>query len=151
VNAGSSAYGIVRRRLVIAGKTGTRNRQQVRVRIRDAAGGCPGTTGNTVSLLGRRRPSQRARGPGLGGEDGSKLKHSWLVGFAPADNPKIAFAVALEYGGSGGMGAGLIAKQMVASMIEHKYLERTANPADAQPASASEPPPTGELLHPAGN
>src|SRR4029078_11825939 len=36
------------------------------------------------------------------GEDGKNLKHSWIIGYAPANRPQIAFAVMVEYGGSGG-------------------------------------------------
>ena len=45
----------------------------------------------------------------------------------------------------------MIAKEMISSLIEHKYLERTLNSQEnAQPASASEPAAAGddELLHP---
>jgi penicillin-binding protein 2 len=158
-----SAFGIVRRDdLIIAGKTGTaETASRVRVRVRDAAGRfVPGDDRKYkyryINASTPEHPNPEApwfrgwRGPKK--EDGTynlALKHSWFVGFAPADNPKIAFAVALEHGGSGGMGAGLIAKQMVASLIEHKYLERATNPpADAQPASASQPATAEELLHP---
>lgn len=33
-------------------------------------------------------------------ESGSGLTHSWIVGFAPAENPEIAFAVMVEHAGS---------------------------------------------------
>lgn len=158
-----SAFGIVRRTdLLIAGKTGTaETASRVRVKVRDAAGRPVGGDDRKykyryIEPSTPEHPNPEApwfrgwRGPKR--EDGTYpvvLKHSWFVGFAPADNPKIAFAVALEYGGSGGLGAGLIAKEMVSSLIEHKYLERTVNPAEAaQPASASQP--ADELLHPAG-
>jgi penicillin-binding protein 2 len=158
-----SAWGIVRRDdLVIAGKTGTaETASPVRVLIRDAAGRPVGGDDRKQWKYRRLEPSSpmhpNDEAPWFRGwgEDGKKLKHSWFVGFAPADHPKIAFAVAMEYGGSGGMGAGLVAKQVVASLIEHKYLERTTNPpaaaADAQPAAASQPAAPGDVLvHPAG-
>jgi penicillin-binding protein 2 len=153
-----SAYGIVRRDdLVIAGKTGTaETASPVRVVVRDAAGRPVGGDDRKSWKYRKLEPSSpmnpNPEAPWFRGwgEDGKKLKHSWFVGFAPADNPRIAFAVAMEYGGSGGMGAGLVAKQMVASLIKHKYLERTTNPPpDAQPASDSQP--AGESLHPAGD
>ena len=69
------------------------------------------------------------------------------LGFAPADKPKIAFAVMLEYGGSGGAGAGLIARDLIDLCVERNYLTRDpdAESQDAAPASASEP---AELLTP---
>ncbi|HEX2946066.1 MAG TPA: penicillin-binding protein 2 [Clostridia bacterium] len=41
-------------------------------------------------------------------------EHSWFIGFAPADNPQVAVAVLLEYGGStGGKAAAPIAREML--------------------------------------
>lgn len=39
--------------------------------------------------------------------------HSWITGFFPYKNPKIAFVVFVEHGGSGGMNAARIAKDMI--------------------------------------
>lgn len=39
--------------------------------------------------------------------------HAWFVGYAPADAPRVAVAVMVENGGSGGKVAGPIARQMV--------------------------------------
>jgi cell division protein FtsI/penicillin-binding protein 2 len=38
---------------------------------------------------------------------------SWFIGFAPADNPKIAFAVVVENGGEGSRTAAPIAAKIV--------------------------------------
>ncbi len=43
---------------------------------------------------------------------GGRPDHAWFVGYAPADHPKVAFAVVLEDGGSGGKVAGPIAKEL---------------------------------------
>jgi penicillin-binding protein 2 len=56
------------------------------------------------------------------GEDGKNLKHSWIIGYAPASHPQIAFAVMVEYGGSGGQSAATIAKAMLDACIQHGYL-----------------------------
>ena len=45
--------------------------------------------------------------------------HSWFVGFAPADDPKVVVAVMLEFGGHGGHAA-----RLAAAMIAH-YLKVT--------------------------
>ena len=50
--------------------------------------------------------------------------HAWFVGFAPAGNPRIAFAVLVEHGGHGGEIAAPIAME-----IAHTYFETVA-PAD---------------------
>jgi peptidoglycan glycosyltransferase len=45
--------------------------------------------------------------------------HAWFVGFAPADNPKVAIAVLLEnYGSTGGSSAAPIARKLISKIIE---------------------------------
>lgn len=77
----------------------------------------------------------QARIPGIvwGGKTGSaenrrdRETHSWFIGFAPADNPRIAIAVVVENAGHGGDVAAPIAGQVV-----RRYLMPTApspNPA----------------------
>ncbi len=47
-------------------------------------------------------------------ENETDKSHAWFVGYAPAENPKIAVAVLLEYdGGSGGTNAGPIARNVM--------------------------------------
>ncbi|MBO8136586.1 MAG: cell division protein FtsI [Desulfotomaculum sp.] len=41
------------------------------------------------------------------------LPHAWFVGFAPAQKPRVAVAVIVENGGSGGAAAAPIAKQLI--------------------------------------
>jgi penicillin-binding protein 2 len=54
--------------------------------------------------------------------EGKNLKHSWIIGYAPAQHPRVAFAVMVEYGGSGGIGAAGIARGMLDACIQHGYL-----------------------------
>lgn len=56
--------------------------------------------------------------------DGKNLKHAWFIGFAPADNPQVAFAVMVEYGGGGGAVAGPIAQGVLEALLVHGYLPR---------------------------
>lgn len=58
------------------------------------------------------------------GESEDRISHAWYMGFAPADHPKIAFAVMVQYGGGGGATAGYVAKQMLEALIKHKYLQK---------------------------
>lgn len=44
-----------------------------------------------------------------------KKAHSWMTGFFPYKNPKIAFVVFVEHGGSGGITSALIVKQILES------------------------------------
>jgi penicillin-binding protein 2 len=86
----------------------------------------PGTAQNPNPLA----PWYRAYGDkptySTTGPDQDKLVHAWVIGFAPADNPKIAFAVFVEYGGSGGIAAATVGKQVLAACIAHGYLQKDA-------------------------
>lgn len=56
-------------------------------------------------------------------ETGSgKADHAWFAGYVPADQPRYAFAVVLEHGGSGGQVAGPIVREMVRGMLQLKLL-----------------------------
>lgn len=52
--------------------------------------------------------------------NGAKKEHAWFIGFAPAENPKIAVAVIVEY--SGGSGGSVSAP--IAGKIMQEYLQR---------------------------
>jgi len=47
--------------------------------------------------------------------------HAWFIGFAPRENPKIAIAIMLEYGGSGHDAAAL-SKTVIDACIKYQYL-----------------------------
>jgi len=64
-----------------------------------------------------RLPWYRGSGPNL-----DKHDHAWMIGFAPADDPKIAFGVLVEYGGSGGGAAAEVVKAALTSCMAHGYL-----------------------------
>jgi penicillin-binding protein 2 len=46
--------------------------------------------------------------------------HAWFVAYAPADNPRIAIAVMVEHGGSGGAIAGTIARNILVDYLAPK-------------------------------
>lgn len=50
--------------------------------------------------------------------------HAWFAGFAPYRNPQIAFAVILEYEGSGGKNAAPVAKEALHICREYGYLRK---------------------------
>lgn len=54
-------------------------------------------------------------------ESGSGQTHSWLVGFAPAENPEIAFAVMVEHAGEG-TGAIAITNEILKWYFGHVYI-----------------------------
>ena len=39
--------------------------------------------------------------------------HAWFVGYAPADNPRVAVAVLVEHGGHGGSEAAPLASRVI--------------------------------------
>ncbi len=45
------------------------------------------------------------------------LPHAWFVGFAPAENPVVAFAFLVEHGGSGGESAAPVAREVLAHVF----------------------------------
>lgn len=149
-----SAYQYVRRTdLTIAGKTGTAQASPVLLTVR-GKDGKPLLDANgkvvrrELAPSSPLKPNDEAPWYRGWGKEGADLNHSWFIGFAPADKPKIAFAVMLEYGGSGGAGAGLIARDVIDLCVERGYLKVSPNKApedDAQPASSSHP---AELLEP---
>jgi penicillin-binding protein 2 len=49
--------------------------------------------------------------------------HAWFAGYAPAEKPRIAFAVVLEHAGSGGKAAGPLARQLVEALVADGVLE----------------------------
>ena len=62
------------------------------------------------------------------GNSGTDLSHAWYIGFAPRQNPRIAFCVMIEYGGSGGLTAASVAKQVLEACEEQGYLPKQSRP-----------------------
>jgi penicillin-binding protein 2 len=46
--------------------------------------------------------------------------HAWFIGFAPYENPRIAFAIFVEHGGHGGSAAGPVAAAIVRTLAERE-------------------------------
>jgi penicillin-binding protein 2 len=64
-----------------------------------------------------------------------KRDHAWFVGFAPKDDPKIAWAVFVQNGGHGGTTAAPIAR----AVLEHFFLKLDARKGGQQVASVAVP------------
>jgi penicillin-binding protein 2 len=118
--AGTGSDPIFNPNLEISGKTGSAQASRLIVNVRDSSG----------KMVPRYlRPSTttqpNAEAPwylGTVESDGLKLTHAWFIGYAPSHHPKVAFAVLVEYGLSGGRVAGGIAKQIIAACVQHGYL-----------------------------
>lgn len=50
---------------------------------------------------------------------GGRPDHAWFTGYAPADDPQVAFVVLLEHAGSGGQAAGPLARAAVDALLKH--------------------------------
>ena len=111
--------------VVIAGKTGTAQAAKFRKLKRDAQGN------PLLDEKGRKQyeeyepstpdhpnpdmPWYRANAEG-------RIDHSWMIGYAPANDPQVAFCVLVEYGGSGGGAAADVVKYALEACIAHEHL-----------------------------
>jgi cell division protein FtsI/penicillin-binding protein 2 len=57
--------------------------------------------------------------------------HGWFIGFAPFDDPQVAFCVFVENGGSGSGAAAPIAKKILSFLLEHNKLGSQAEQIDS--------------------
>lgn len=135
----------------IAAKTGSATASQLTRPMRDADGrliyGANNRPRSEFIAYGWRDalnpliPWYRASGMYQRTVRGTKVEvaggtHSWVGGYAPAHDPKIAFAVYVEYGNSGGVAAGSVVKKLIAACVKEGYV----------PSSSIAPSPTRELL-----
>ena len=70
----------------------------------------------TVAVAGKTGTAQvYSHSAGVNSDDLPKHErdHAWFVGYAPADRPRIAFAVMVEHGGHGGSAAAPIARKVL--------------------------------------
>jgi penicillin-binding protein 2 len=70
----------------------------------------------TVAVAGKTGTAQvYSHSAGVNSDDLPKHErdHAWFVGYAPADRPRIAFAVMVEHGGHGGSAAAPVARKVL--------------------------------------
>ncbi|MBA3273949.1 MAG: hypothetical protein H0T11_08790 [Chthoniobacterales bacterium] len=116
----------VRTDMKIAGKTGTATAVRFSVPerhdngalIRDEKGVVKRIPFETTSHLNRQGPISWYRGFE---KDGKTVNHAWFIGYAPAEKPVIAFAVMIEYGGSGGHAAASVANGLLDACARRGY------------------------------
>ncbi len=73
---------------------------------------------------------------------GGQASHAWFAGYAPADEPKVAFVVVLEHAGDAATTAGPVAKRLVLRMEELGLLYVKNNRGDPTPKQTKKPPPS---------
>jgi penicillin-binding protein 2 len=54
--------------------------------------------------------------------------HAWFIGYAPAENPEIAFAIVIEHGGHGGTTAAPVARQVLEVYFADRLPPKEAEP-----------------------
>ena len=69
-----------------------------------------------------RIPGVRAAGKTGTAETNKHTTHAWYVGYAPVEDPKIAFVVFLEHGGHGGVECAAVAKPILEQLKQKGYL-----------------------------
>ena len=122
---------LMRPRLVTAqtGKDGTRTRGPETIRRVISAADANAITAAMLEAvegdLGRQfTPGAKIPGVPTAGKSGtaelggSGEPHSWFIGFAPADAPRVAIAVLVEQGGRGGERAAPLAGELMAAYLE---------------------------------
>jgi penicillin-binding protein 2 len=67
-----------------------------------------------ISIAGKSGTAQAGKG---------QADHAWFAGYAPADNPRVAFTVVLEHAGSGSKAAGPLARQLVEALLADGVLQ----------------------------
>lgn len=145
-----SGNAIKRDDLLVAGKTGTAQAAPFTFRKRDENGNLVrDEKGNVVreelrlSTAGNPNPlAPWYRGTG---KTGDERAHAWFIGFAPAENPKIAFCVLVEYGGGGGTVAAPVAKDILQACIDAGYVPGKRSP-EAAPQGPATPDAVGFLV-----
>ncbi len=123
--------------MVVAGKTGTAQAAPFRYRLRDKDGNFLTDAAGKIQTATLQLSTDGAVNPQAPwyrgtGKSGTDRAHAWFIGFAPAENPKIAFAVLVEYGGAGGRNAAPIAKDVLQACIDAGYLGEAKT--EGQPA-----------------
>jgi penicillin-binding protein 2 len=111
---------------LVAGNVGTASRIElrpetlrvVRRALREAVAGGTGQRADleTIAVAGKTGTAQVYKHSA--GVDSDTLPkeerdHAWFAGYAPADDPEIAFAVVVEHGGHGGSAAAPIVRQVL--------------------------------------
>ncbi len=112
--------------LLVAGKTGSAQAGKWKEPVRDPKGNLTRDANGDVVYYPDRLPANADRITDTPwyrswGEDGTQFTHGWFIGFAPANDPQVAFAVMVEWGGAGSLAAETAGK-VLERCIEHGYV-----------------------------
>jgi len=86
----------------------------------EAGGTAHGAATPLAAVAGKTGTAQVIEQKTAGGKlSATTQDHAWFVGYAPADDPKIAVAVVVEHGGHGGAAAAPVAKKVIEEYLKH--------------------------------
>jgi penicillin-binding protein 2 len=122
--------------MVVAGKTGTAQGARLWQSKTGADGGVllgpdgrPQREPMPFAVMGKGGIDTPTPTPWYRSGDGQRVEHAWFMGYAPADDPQIAFSVLVEYAGAGGNpAAGPIARAILEACRQDGYLHPGASP-----------------------
>jgi cell division protein FtsI/penicillin-binding protein 2 len=106
----------------IAAKTGTAQASRLTVPLRDAHGNIVMENGREKRVLVDPGDPSVSSWYIAADDANTHYSHHWYIGFAPADHPRIAFAIFAEYGGSGSATANYIARDVLDACVKQGYL-----------------------------
>jgi cell division protein FtsI/penicillin-binding protein 2 len=73
------------------------------------------------------------------GEAHAVKPHGWFIAFAPAEHPRIALAVLVEHGGTGGESAAPVAREILARFFGIPSSQPgVSGPADVEPVEITD-------------
>lgn len=125
---GGTGHAVRRNDVAVAAKTGSAQAAEFKLAMVDEKGK------EVLDARGRRhfvtqqpsifgKPNPQLPWYRSGDLEGGTLTHAWFVGYAPAENPTVAFAVLVEYAGGGGNAvAGPLAAELLDACIKHGYV-----------------------------
>lgn len=102
--------------------------EQVRHGLEQVVAFPRGTGYKTVRMKEVNIAGKTGTAEARGGQD-----HAWFAGYVPAEQPRYAFVVVLERGGSGGKMAGPLAKQLVQAMLLEGLIEQSQQVTQVEP------------------
>jgi cell division protein FtsI/penicillin-binding protein 2 len=150
-----SGTALQRTDLAVAGKTGSAQASPFRIPVKDPATGKQAKNEKGELRWVYPQPANHLRPNAQfpwyrgSGREGNDLTHAWFIGYAPAEDPQVAFAVLVEYGGSGGGAAASVASGLLDLCVAHKYLTPPVGPVSAAPDEAAATQPTTSFASPA--
>ncbi len=120
VEAGAGTGKVDHPGFTLAAKTGTADTASLWVKVKDENGKLVSEKLMPVHRGGEEGPTPWYRS---GNEGGYGVSHSWYMGYAPAENPQVAFCVLIEYAGAGGSAAaGPVASHMLSACLAAGYI-----------------------------